>query len=144
MAPWNPPAGRFFRAKKRAPLGIILSASSCRFKAPLTFPDALCVGASVVSVDASTGTLTLAHTIWSHKAQRVAATGTGEVVLFNYVANERARGPVHPELLAALAAVDARAAARTDEAIRALSAPGVAGYSDDAEAELLTGGGGWR
>ena len=92
--------------------GPILAATACRFRAPLTFPDALVIGSSVCAV--GDRRFTLQHGIFSHKLGVTAAEGTGEVVLYNYPALKKA-SEFPPALREAIAAVEATAATRSAE-----------------------------
>lgn len=99
--------------------GPILASISCRFRAPLTFPDALCIGSSVTAL----GELrfSMAHAVYSHRLGAVAAEGAGEVVLYDYQALRKAR-EFPPALREAIGAVEATAASRGAEELAALFA----------------------
>ena len=99
--------------------GPILQSISCRFRAPLTFPDALCIGSSVTAV----GDLrfSMAHAVFSHKLGAIAAEGAGEVVLYDYKQLRKAR-EFPPPLREAIGAVEASAASRGAEELAALFA----------------------
>ena len=90
-APFNSDA--FLRG---AGVGPILAATSCRFKAPIFYPDTLCIGSSVkVEGDGalSNSRFTMAHSVWSSTLQRIAAEGTSEIVVYDYVKKEKAPLP---------------------------------------------------
>jgi len=73
------------------PIGPILAATSCRFRAPVTFPDTCTVGARVnVVTDDGFG---MEYAIYSHKLQTLAATGDARIVSFNYDTNKKAPLP---------------------------------------------------
>lgn len=76
----------------RNPLGPILASTSCRFRAPLTFPDRLSVGARVARVDEDR--FVMFYAVYSHRFQEIAAEGEGTVVCFNYRENRKAALPV--------------------------------------------------
>lgn len=63
-------------------IGPILAKTDCRFKIPLTYPDRVFVGARVV--DTGTDRFTMDYVVISHRHGKVAATGTGELVAFDY------------------------------------------------------------
>jgi acyl-CoA thioester hydrolase len=75
----------------RNPLGPILASTSCRFRAPLAFPDRVSIGARVARVDADR--FVMFYAVFSHRLQRVAAEGEGMVVCFNYRENRKALLP---------------------------------------------------
>lgn len=75
----------------RNPLGPILASTSCRFRAPLAFPDHVSIGARVARVNADR--FVMFYAVFSHRLQRVAAEGDGMVVCFNYRENRKALLP---------------------------------------------------
>ena len=102
--------------------GPILAATSCRFRIPLTYPDTLCVGSSVDL--ASLGPpreerFSCSYAVFSLQHLSVAAEGSGDIVLYNYQKGQRAEG-MPPELRSAITAVQARAAARSEQDIERL------------------------
>ena len=84
--------------------GLILAASSCRFKAPVTFPDTLSVGARVVAIGEDR--MRLEHAAFSHKLGKIAAQGDALLVSYDYVAGRRA--PLHSDLRDAILAIEGR------------------------------------
>jgi acyl-CoA thioester hydrolase len=78
----------------RDPIGPILAETSCRFWAPLTYPDSVSVGARVVSVGEDR--FVMAYGVYSHRLDRFAAEGDGILVCFDYRQNKKA--PVPPKL----------------------------------------------
>ena len=82
------------------PSGIapILASTSCRFRAPLTYPDALRVGARVSSVDSDR--FVMEYAVLSVSRDVVAALGDGVVVSYDYGAAGKVELP--PEWLAAI------------------------------------------
>ena len=75
----------------RTPLGPILASTSCRFRAPLAFPDRVSVGARVASVDADR--FVMFYAVYSHGLQKIAAEGEGTIVCFDYRENRKAPLP---------------------------------------------------
>jgi len=73
--------------------GLILASVSCRFKAPVTFPDVLSVGARIVGI--GDDRVRMEHVAMSHKLAKVAAEGDAVVVSYDYVAGRRAAFPAH-------------------------------------------------
>lgn len=78
----------------RDPIGPILAETSCRFRAPLTYPDSVSIGARVVSVGEDR--FVMAYGVYSHRLDRFAAEGDGILVCFDYRQNRKA--PVPPKL----------------------------------------------
>lgn len=72
-------------------VGPILAETSCRYKFPLTYPDRVSVG--VRSVDLGEDRFTQQYILVSHQYGRVAATGDGTIVTFDYTANRKAAIP---------------------------------------------------
>jgi acyl-CoA thioester hydrolase len=75
----------------RNPLGPILASTSCRFRAPLAFPDRLSVGARVARVDEDR--FVMFYAVYSHRLQKIAAEGEGIIVCFDYRENRKAPLP---------------------------------------------------
>ena len=75
----------------RNPLGPILASTSCRFRAPLTFPDRVSVGARVASV--AEDRFVMCYAVYSHRLQKIAAEGEGTIVCFDYRENCKALLP---------------------------------------------------
>ena len=75
-----------------ADVGPILHSTQCRFRAPLTYPDNLVVGARVPEIDDG-GRFTMEYAVYSEALQAVAATGTGLIVPFDYKAKTKATLP---------------------------------------------------
>lgn len=72
-------------------VGPILSHTECRFRAPLTYPDTVLVGARVVAVQ--NDRFTMEYAVYSKTLDRVAATGSGVVVSYDYGQNEKTEVP---------------------------------------------------
>lgn len=72
-------------------VGPILADTSCRYKFPLTYPDRVSVG--VRSEDLGEDRFTQQYILVSHRHGRVAATGDGTIVTFDYTANTKAPIP---------------------------------------------------
>lgn len=62
--------------------GPILAAISCKFKAPLTYPDTVSVGTRFCNLEHDR--FTAQFVVVSHQLQRVAAEGEGKIVSYNY------------------------------------------------------------
>ncbi len=78
----------------RDPIGPILAETSCRFRAPLSYPDRVSIGARVVSVGEDR--FVMAYGVFSHRLDRLAAEGEGILVCFDYRQSRKA--PVPPAL----------------------------------------------
>jgi acyl-CoA thioester hydrolase len=72
-------------------VGPILASTSCQFKAPLSFPDTIGVGARVV--DVGEDRFTVEHAVASDKLGRIAAIGEAIIVSFDYAAQAKAPVP---------------------------------------------------
>lgn len=76
-----------------APRGVgpILGSCSCRFKAPVTYPDTVLAGIRVSAVGEDRFTMEFA--LYSEQLKCVAATGEGVIVSFDYDAKKKAPLP---------------------------------------------------
>ncbi|PJF36520.1 MAG: acyl-CoA thioesterase [Candidatus Thermofonsia Clade 1 bacterium] len=75
-------------------VGPIVASLQCRFRAPLTYPDKLSVGVRAHSLEADR--FMMDYCVVSQKLAKVAAEGSGLVVMYDYKA--RSKAPM-PELL---------------------------------------------
>jgi acyl-CoA thioester hydrolase len=75
----------------RDPVGPILGAISCRYRAPLTYPDKVSVGVKVTRVEKDR--FVMAYVIFSHRLDKLAAEGEGILVCFDYRQNLKASVP---------------------------------------------------
>jgi len=85
-----------------AGVAAILASTHCRFRAPLTYPDELAVGARVTDIGADR--VTMEYAVASAKLARIAAEGGAVVVAF-----DRRRGckiELPPELRARIEAIE--------------------------------------
>lgn len=75
--------------KRGLPQGVgpILASTSCRFKAPLAYPDTLYVGVRILEIGADR--FKLEHLVVSEKLQKVAAVGEVVVVSYDYSAQAK-------------------------------------------------------
>jgi len=71
--------------------GFILAGVSCRFLAPVTFPDTLSVGARIGRLGEDRALME--HAAYSHKLDRPVAIGDALVVGYDYVKKSRASLP---------------------------------------------------
>jgi len=68
-------------------IGPILASTQCRFRVPLTYPDTVSVGARVHSLEADR--FTMDYCVVSHRLEKVAAEGSGVIVMFDYRENAK-------------------------------------------------------
>lgn len=67
--------------------GPILSATSAKYLAPVTYPDTLSVG--IRSIEAKAGKLIQQYAIWSHEQSRMVTQGESTMLFFDYKAGKR-------------------------------------------------------
>jgi acyl-CoA thioester hydrolase len=84
--------------------GLILAATSCRFKAPVSFPDTLSIGARVAALEGER--LLMEHAAYSHQLDKAVTTGDAVLVSYDYVAGRRTS--LHPGLRDAVLALEGR------------------------------------
>ena len=84
-------------------VGPILARTSCVFRAPLTFPDRVILGARASNL--TDDRFTMHYRVVSERLGKVAAEGEGTVVSFDYRAGVKA--PLPPPVRAALLALEA-------------------------------------
>ena len=63
-------------------VGPILSFQSCYYKAPLTYPDTVYVGAKIMNIEGSK--IIIKHALASKKLKRMAAEGESHIVWYDY------------------------------------------------------------
>ena len=66
----------------------ILSYQDCKYKAPLTYPDTISVGAKIEGIEESK--IIIYHYIVSQKLNRIAAEGEAHIVWYNYQEKKKA------------------------------------------------------
>ncbi len=72
-------------------VGPILHSTSCRYKAPIYYPDALMAGARVVEIGSDRFTMEMA--VFSSNAGAIAATGEAKIVAYDYGAKAKTALP---------------------------------------------------
>lgn len=82
-------------------VGPILASTSCRYKAPIHYPDELVVGTRVIEVGSDRFTMEMA--IFSPRIGAIAATGEALIVSFDYTAQKKTALPV--DVVTAIAAL---------------------------------------
>jgi acyl-CoA thioester hydrolase len=75
----------------RDPIGPILAETTCRFRAALSYPDTVSIGAGVVSIGEDR--FVMRYAVLSHRLARLAAEGEGTMVCFDYRQNRKAPLP---------------------------------------------------
>jgi acyl-CoA thioester hydrolase len=76
---------------QRDPVGPILAETTCRFRAALSYPDRVSIGARVASVGEDR--FVMRYAVFSHRLGRLAAEGEGTLVCFDYRQNRKAAVP---------------------------------------------------
>lgn len=69
-------------------IGPILSFQSCSYKAPLTYPDTIYVGAKIEIIEGSK--IIIKHSIVSKKRNRIVAEGEAHIIWYDYDNQKRA------------------------------------------------------
>src|SRR5229473_4248324 len=72
----------WFAYEKETGIGPILASTQCRFRQALTYPDAIRIGARVVTVDADR--FTFDYRLVSERLGSIAADGQGVIVTYNH------------------------------------------------------------
>lgn len=78
---------RFMAVMEATGVGPILASTQCRFKIPLTYPDTVSIGARVPGMEKDR--FTMDYIVVSHRHGKVAATGEGLLVTFDYRSNSK-------------------------------------------------------
>lgn len=94
----------FPKHKEETGIGPILASTNCRFRAALTYPDTVSVGARVL--DISSDRFTMDFCTISHKLGKVAAEGQGVIVSYDYRAGSKVLLP--QEIRARIEALEGR------------------------------------
>jgi len=81
----------FLEVMNKTGIGPILASTQCRFKIPLTNPATVSVGAKVEAIEKDR--FIMKYAVISHKLEKIAAFGDGEMVTFNYQNNTKALIP---------------------------------------------------
>ena len=81
----------------------ILASTSCRYKAPVVYPDTIEVGGRVATLEDHA--FVMRYAVWSRGLGRIAAEGEGRVVAYDYAAG--AKVPLPAALRATIVALEA-------------------------------------
>lgn len=84
----------FLASLNQTGIGPILASIQCKFKAPLTYPDIVTVGARVSRIEGDR--FVMEYSAVSHKSGRIAAEGESVLVSYNY--REAKKVPLPEEL----------------------------------------------
>ncbi len=82
--------------------GAIIASVTCRYLAPVKYPDNLVLGARVSNL--GTDRLTMEHAAYSTKLEKLAARSTCHLVWYDYVAGKKR--PIPEEIRAAIVALE--------------------------------------
>ena len=77
----------FLEVMTETGIGPILASTECKYKIPLTYPDTVSVCAKVKKMDEDR--FVMSYAVVSHKHKKIAASGEGMLVTFNYRTNEK-------------------------------------------------------
>ena len=81
----------FLEVMNKTGIGPILASTQCTYKIPLTYPDHVTVGAKVDHIEKDR--FVMKYAAISHKFKKIAATGEGVLVTFDYQKNKKAPVP---------------------------------------------------
>jgi acyl-CoA thioester hydrolase len=84
--------------------GLIMASLSCRFKAPVTFPDTLSIGARIAGI--GDDHVLMEHAAFSHKLDTTVTTGDAVIVSYDYVDGKRTS--LHLDVRDAIVALEGR------------------------------------
>jgi acyl-CoA thioester hydrolase len=84
-------------------VGTVLASTQCRYRASLTYPDTVSVGAKVTKIEADR--FTMEYRVVSHRLGKLAAEGKGVLVTYDFRENRKA--PVPEVLKKNIAALEA-------------------------------------
>jgi len=82
---------KFLEVMDRTGIGPILASTQCRYKIPLTYPDLVIVGAKVDTIEQDR--FVMKYAVFSQKHGKLAASGEGVLVTFDYQANQKTLVP---------------------------------------------------
>jgi len=93
---------KFIDLMKTTGIGPILASTSCKFKAPLAYPDTVSVGAKVIKIEEFG--FTMKFSLVSQKSNREVAEG--EAVMISYDYKNKKKVPLPTELLQKIKELD--------------------------------------
>jgi acyl-CoA thioester hydrolase len=74
-------------------IGVILAEISCKYKAPVTFPDTLSIGVRIIPESITEHSFDMHHVVYSHKLKRITTEGIARTVCYDYDNNRKASIP---------------------------------------------------
>ena len=75
-------------------IGPILASTQCKFRIPLSYPDAVSVGTRITNVEEDR--FLMKYVVISHQHRRIAAEGEGVIVSYDY--REKKKSPLPQEI----------------------------------------------
>ena len=72
-------------------IGPILGSTECKYLVPLSFPDEITIGTNVTQVRDKR--FTMHYEVFSNKLSKIASTGSGEIIYFDYNINKTTKIP---------------------------------------------------
>ena len=82
---------QFMDLMRTTGVGPILASTQCRFRVPLTYPDAVRIGAKIAEI--GDDRFVMHYAVVSQRLQKLAAEGEGVIVSFNYRENRKTALP---------------------------------------------------
>ena len=81
----------YMQRMEQTGLGIILAETQCRYRLPLTYPDTVITGTRLKSLGSDR--FVMEYAVYSERHQKLAATGEGLIVSFDYRNHHKAPIP---------------------------------------------------
>ena len=85
-------------------IGPILASTECKFRIPLTYPDTVSVGTRINGLEKDR--FLMEYLVVSHEHGKVAASGEGAVVSYNYL--EKKKAPLPDEIIKRIQTLEGR------------------------------------
>lgn len=82
----------FLDFMKKTGIGPILASTSCVYKIPLVYPDKITIGTKVDTIKENG--FIMKYVVVSNRHEKIAATGEGVIVTFDYHENKKASMPM--------------------------------------------------
>ena len=100
----------FWSYMEETGVGPILASTQCRFRLPLEYPDTVSVGARIK--DVGEDRFLMEYLVVSHRHGKVAAEGSGMIVVYDY--REKRKAPLPDEIRKRIQAMESKAAGADD------------------------------
>jgi acyl-CoA thioester hydrolase len=94
----------FWNHMEETGVGPILASTQCRFRLPLEYPDTVSIGAR--SRDIGDDRFVMEYIVVSHRHRKVAAEGSGLIVVYDYRAKRKA--PLPDEIRRRIEAIESK------------------------------------